>query len=55
MEELLNNIAVLVIMTIVFLFTYVGFHMSVEKDKGKRIPLAWEEDGFLRKLFTKSK
>lgn len=53
--EILNNIGAFVILVVVFGFTYVGFHMAIEKDKGERIPLAWEEGGFLRKLFTKSK
>jgi len=39
----------------VFLFSYVGYHMAVEKDKGEHIPLAWEEDGFLYRLFQKLK
>ena len=32
-----------------FFFTYVGFHMAIEKDKKKYIPLPWEPGGFLNK------
>lgn len=51
--EILNTIASVVIMLVVAGFTYVGCHMSVEKDKGKHIPLLWEKGGLLNKTYHK--
>ena len=42
------------VVTIVFLtLTYVGVHMTFEKDAGKYIPLIWEKGGLLYKIFRK--
>lgn len=38
-----------------FLLSYVGIHMTFEKDLQKQIPLIWEEGGFLNNLFKKIK
>ena len=44
------------ILTFVIFFTYMGWHMACEKDKGDYIPLPWEPEGFLYKLWqNKSK
>lgn len=53
MEALLNYIFMCVLMSVVFLFAYVGFHMSLEKEKGDYIPLIWEKGGLLYNLFNR--
>lgn len=53
--EILNTLGAGIILLLAFGFTYIGFHMAMEKDKGEYIPLPWEKGGFLRKLFTKTK
>ena len=53
MEELLNQIFAGVILIVATVFTYIGCHMSVEKDKGKHIPLLWEKGGLLNKTYHK--
>ena len=59
MEILLNQIFAVIIMIVAAIFTYIGCHMSVEKDAKKHIPLIWEKGGFLNrqyhKVFDKSK
>jgi hypothetical protein len=59
MEELLNQIFAGVILIVATVFTYIGCHMSVEKEEKKHIPLLWEKGGFLNKQdhkhFDKSK
>jgi len=34
-------------------FAYIGIHMTFEKDAGRYIPLIWEKDGLLYKIFRK--
>jgi len=42
------------IMLMIFtIFTYIGIHMSFEKDSKKHIPLLWEPGGLLYNLFKK--
>jgi hypothetical protein len=42
------------IMLMIFtMFTYIGIHMSFEKDSKKHIPLLWEPGGLLYNLFKK--
>jgi hypothetical protein len=53
MEELLNQIFAGVILIVCAVFTYIGCHMSVEKDAKKHIPLIWEEGGILYNLFNR--
>lgn len=53
METLINDIVVILIMLVVVGFTYVGCHMSVEKDLKKRIPMIWEKGGLLNKTYHK--
>ena len=38
-------------LVIFILLSYIGIHMSFEKDAKKHIPLIWEEGGFLYNLF----
>ncbi len=60
--DIINFIFEFVIPAVLFmvfiLFTYVGIHMSFEKDSKKSIPLIWEKGGLLnkikRKIFDKS-
>jgi len=60
--DIINFIFEYVIPAVIFmvfiLFTYVGIHMSFEKDTKKSIPLIWERGGFFnkikRKIFNKS-
>lgn len=40
-----------VFLCVFILFTYIGIHMSFEKDAKKGIPLIWEQGGFLHNLF----
>ena len=53
MEEILNQLFAGVILILAALFTYIGFHMSVEKDAKKHIPLLWEKGGWLNKRYHK--
>jgi hypothetical protein len=42
------------VVTLTFLtLAYVGIHMTFEKDAGRDIPLIWEKNGLLSKLFRK--
>jgi hypothetical protein len=42
------------IMLMIFtMLTYIGIHMSFEKDSKKHIPLLWEPGGLLYNLFKK--
>jgi hypothetical protein len=42
------------IMLMIFtMFTYIGIHMSFEKDSKKHIPLLWEPGGLFYNLFKK--
>jgi L-asparagine transporter-like permease len=60
--DIINFIFEYVIPAVIFmvfiLFTYVGIHMSFEKDTKKNIPLIWERGGFFnkikRQIFNKS-
>ncbi len=49
LEQLLG----IVMLTIFTLLTYIGIHMSFEKDAKKHIPLLWEKGGFLYNLLNK--
>ena len=51
--EILNTLGAGIILLIAFGFTYIGFHMAMEKDKGEYIPLPWEKGGFLNKTYHK--
>jgi L-asparagine transporter-like permease len=43
------------IMLMIFtMFTYIGIHMSFEKDSKKHIPLLWEPGGLFYNQFDKS-
>ena len=53
MEELLHQLFAGVLLTVVVVFTYIGCHMSVEKDAKKHIPLIWEKGGILYNLFNR--
>jgi hypothetical protein len=53
MEELLHQLFAGVLFTVVVVFTYIGCHMSVEKDAKKHIPLIWEKGGILYNLFNR--
>jgi len=53
MEEILNQIGAGIILIVAGLFTYIGLHMSFEKDAKKRIPLLWEKGGLLNKTYHK--
>ena len=46
---MMDYIIISVVLFFMFFFTYVGFHMAIEKDKKKYIPLPWEPGGFLNK------
>lgn len=52
MLECIFSVVVLLLMTF---FTYMAFHIGAESDKGDYIPLPWEPDGFLYKLWSKAK
>ena len=59
MGEIMIELIVAVIVLVVMLGTvYVGAVVNEEERRGKRIPLIWEKDGFLRmtkrKVFDKS-
>ena len=41
------------VLMFMLIFTYIGFHMAIEKDKGKYIPLPWEPGGFLNRQDVK--
>ena len=51
--EIVNYIGTGLIMIVVMGFTYVGFHMAIEKDLKKHIPLIWEKGGLLNKTYRK--
>ena len=59
MGEIMIELIVAVIVLVVMLgAVYVGAVINEEERRGKRIPLIWEKDGFLRmtkrKVFDKS-
>lgn len=53
MEDILNQIFAGVLLLVALVLTYIGCHMSVEKDKGEYIPLLWEKGGLLNKTYHK--
>ena len=53
MMEILEFGGGLIIVGFFFVFSYIGIHMTFEKDLGKRIPLIWEEGGLLSKTYRK--
>ena len=50
--EILTNLGGVALLIVFLLFTYIGIHMSFEKDAKKSIPLIWEEGGLLHKLLN---
>ena len=53
MMEILEFGGGLIIVGFFFVFSYIGIHMSFEKDAKKRIPLLWEKGGLLNKTYHK--
>lgn len=53
MSEFFTIIGATLFLIFFFFLTYVGIHMVFEKDAGKRIPLPWEQGGFLNKAYHK--
>jgi len=50
---MINCIMASAVLMFMLIFTYIGFHMAIEKDKGKYIPLPWEPGGFLNRQDVK--
>ena len=48
--EILTNLFGFLLVGVFFLFSYIGIHMSFEKDAKKTIPLIWEKGGILHKF-----
>jgi hypothetical protein len=48
--EILENLVGFIFVTVFFIFSYIGIHMSFEKDAKKSIPLIWERGGILHKF-----
>lgn len=48
---MLETLGAYAIMLVVLTFSYIGIHMTFEKDAKKHIPLIWERGGLLHKLF----
>lgn len=48
---MLETLSMYAIMFVVLILSYIGIHMSFEKDAKKHIPLIWERGGLLHKLF----
>jgi len=53
MEDILNQIFAGALLLVALVLTYIGCHMSVEKDAKKHIPLLWEKGGLLNKTYHK--
>ena len=53
MYEALEVIFGLTLLCFFMTLTYVGIHMTFEKDAKKSIPLLWEPGGLLYNLFKK--
>jgi len=50
MMEILENLVGIIFVSVFFIFSYIGIHMSFEKDAKKSIPLIWEKGGILHKF-----
>ena len=50
MMEILENLVGFIFVSVFFIFSYIGIHMSFEKDAKKSIPLIWEKGGILHKF-----
>ena len=50
MMEILENLVGIIFVSVFFIFSYIGIHMSFEKDAKKSIPLIWERGGILHKF-----
>ena len=48
--EILENLVGFIFVSVFFIFSYIGIHMSFEKDAKKSIPLIWEKGGILHKF-----
>ena len=48
--EILENLVGIIFVSVFFIFSYIGIHMSFEKDAKKSIPLIWEKGGILHKF-----
>jgi hypothetical protein len=48
---MLEQFIAIIMLAVFTLLTYIGIHMSFEKDAKKHIPLLWEKGGFLYNLF----
>ena len=53
MEDILNQIFAGALLLVALVLTYIGCHMSVEKDEKRHIPLLWEKGGLLNKTYHK--
>ena len=49
----MDYISMFFVLFFMFFFAYVGFHMAIEKDMKKHIPLPWEPGGFLNRQDVK--
>jgi len=50
MMEILENLVGIIFVSVFFILSYIGIHMSFEKDAKKSIPLIWEKGGILHKF-----
>lgn len=53
MMEILEFGGGLIIVGFFLVFSYIGIHMTFEKDAKKRMPLLWEKGGLLNKTYRK--